>query len=120
MRCITWPPHRQFGQYDVVPRHCNPCKLGTAVRACTALLRNKWRCVIRHTSGWSLQLQVGRQEPVMVLRVDKEKGYIDLSKRRVSPEDIAAAEERYNKSKMVCAGYVAFATLCRLYWGDAP
>ena len=38
----------------------------------------------------------------MVLRVDKEKGYIDLSKRRVSPEDIAASEERYNKSKMVC------------------
>jgi translation initiation factor 2 subunit 1 len=37
----------------------------------------------------------------MVLRVDKEKGYIDLSKRRVSPEDVAAAEEKYNKSKMV-------------------
>lgn len=33
-------------------------------------------------------LQVGRQEPVMVLRVDKEKGYIDLSKRRVAAEDI--------------------------------
>lgn len=48
-----------------------------------------------------LLLQVGRQEPVMVLRVDKEKGYIDLSKRRVSPEDIAAAEEKFNKSKMV-------------------
>ena len=32
--------------------------------------------------------QVGRQEPVMVLRVDKEKGYIDLSKRRVAAEDI--------------------------------
>jgi translation initiation factor 2 subunit 1 len=45
--------------------------------------------------------QVGRQEPVMVLRVDKEKGYIDLSKRRVSPEDVAACEERFNKSKMV-------------------
>ena len=28
--------------------------------------------------------QVGRIEPVMVLRVDKEKGYIDLSKRLVS------------------------------------
>jgi len=36
-----------------------------------------------------------------VLRVDKEKGYIDLSKRRVSPEDIVKCEERYNKSKMV-------------------
>lgn len=35
-----------------------------------------------------LALQVGRQEPVMVLRVDKEKGYIDLSKRRVNAEDI--------------------------------
>eukprot|EP00245_Coleochaete_scutata_P013848 TRINITY_DN5742_c0_g2_i1.p1 TRINITY_DN5742_c0_g2~~TRINITY_DN5742_c0_g2_i1.p1 ORF type:complete len:341 (-),score=93.97 TRINITY_DN5742_c0_g2_i1:603-1625(-) len=46
-------------------------------------------------------IKVGRQEPVMVLRVDKEKGYIDLSKRRVSEEDIAACEERYNKSKMV-------------------
>ena len=41
----------------------------------------------------------------MVLRVDKEKGYIDLSKRRVSPEDVAAAEERFNKSKMVRCGW---------------
>ncbi|KAI7574337.1 Eukaryotic translation initiation factor 2 subunit, partial [Hortaea werneckii] len=43
----------------------------------------------------------GRNEVVVVLRVDKEKGYIDLSKRRVSPEDIVKCEERYNKSKMV-------------------
>jgi translation initiation factor 2 subunit 1 len=28
-------------------------------------------------------------------------GYIDLSKRRVSPEDIVRCEERYNKSKIV-------------------
>ena len=28
-------------------------------------------------------------------------GYIDLSKRRVSPEDIVKCEERYNKGKMV-------------------
>ncbi|EFJ47808.1 eukaryotic translation initiation factor 2 alpha [Volvox carteri f. nagariensis] len=46
-------------------------------------------------------IKVGRQEPVMVLRVDKEKGYIDLSKRRVSPEDVQKCEERYNKSKLV-------------------
>ena len=37
----------------------------------------------------------------MVLRVDKEKGYIDLSKRRVSPEDIAKTEDRYAQSKTV-------------------
>jgi translation initiation factor 2 subunit 1 len=46
-------------------------------------------------------IKVGRQEPVMVLRVDKEKGYIDLSKRRVNAEDIQLAEERFNKSKLV-------------------
>ncbi|KAF5026701.1 hypothetical protein F66182_1208 [Fusarium sp. NRRL 66182] len=46
-------------------------------------------------------IRVGRNEVVVVLRVDKEKGYIDLSKRRVSPEDIVRCEERYNKSKMV-------------------
>ncbi|TFK19928.1 hypothetical protein FA15DRAFT_689358 [Coprinopsis marcescibilis] len=46
-------------------------------------------------------IRVGRNEVVVVLRVDKEKGYIDLSKRRVSPEDIVKCEERYMKSKAV-------------------
>jgi translation initiation factor 2 subunit 1 len=62
-------------------------------------------------------IRVGRNEVVVVLRVDKEKGtsytsiamktlnhdlgYIDLSKRRVSPEDIVKCEERYMKSKTV-------------------
>lgn len=46
-------------------------------------------------------IRVGRTEIVVVMRVDKEKGYIDLSKRRVSPEDIIKAEEKYNKSKAV-------------------
>lgn len=30
-------------------------------------------------------------------------GYIDLSKRRVSPEDIIKCEERFNKGKMVAS-----------------
>lgn len=46
-------------------------------------------------------IRIGRNEVVVVLRVDKEKGYIDLSKRRVSAEDIIKCEERYNKSKSV-------------------
>ncbi|KJA21455.1 hypothetical protein HYPSUDRAFT_42105 [Hypholoma sublateritium FD-334 SS-4] len=48
-------------------------------------------------------IRVGRNEVVVVLRVDKEKGYIDLSKRRVSPEDIVKCEERYLKSKTVAS-----------------
>jgi len=65
-------------------------------------------------------IRVGRNEVVVVLRVDKEKGvypsfccnilliifllgYIDLSKRRVSPEDITKCEERYTKSKTVAS-----------------
>src|ERR1700760_890516 len=46
-------------------------------------------------------VRVGRNEVVVVLRVDKEKGYIDLSKRRVSTEDILKCEERFAKAKTV-------------------
>jgi translation initiation factor 2 subunit 1 len=46
-------------------------------------------------------IRVNRNEVVMVLRVDREKGYIDLSKRRVSPEDVATCEDRFNKAKAV-------------------
>jgi translation initiation factor 2 subunit 1 len=66
-------------------------------------------------------IRVGRNEVVVVMRVDKEKGqsplpppnsqfaadapvrtgYIDLSKRRVSPEDVLKCEDRYNKSRTV-------------------
>lgn len=46
-------------------------------------------------------VRVDRTEIVMVIRVDKEKGYIDLSKRRVDPEDVVKCQERFNKAKAV-------------------
>lgn len=46
-------------------------------------------------------IRVGKTEPVVVIRVDKEKGYIDLSKRRVSAEDLEKCTERYSKAKAV-------------------
>lgn len=46
-------------------------------------------------------IRVGKNDVAVVLRVDKEKGYIDLSKRRVSSEDIIKCEEKYQKSKTV-------------------
>merc|ERR1719400_509413 len=46
-------------------------------------------------------IRVGRTEPVVVIRVDKDKGYIDLSKRRVSKEDIERGTEKYSKAKAV-------------------
>lgn len=48
-------------------------------------------------------IRVGRDEVAIVLRVDKEKGYIDLSKRRVSSDDVVALENKYNSSKIVQA-----------------
>eukprot|EP01063_Lacrimia_lanifica_P002952 TRINITY_DN1159_c3_g1_i1.p1 TRINITY_DN1159_c3_g1~~TRINITY_DN1159_c3_g1_i1.p1 ORF type:complete len:326 (+),score=204.24 TRINITY_DN1159_c3_g1_i1:49-1026(+) len=44
-------------------------------------------------------LRVGKTEVVQVFRVDKEKGYIDLSKKRVTQDDIRKCEEKYTKSK---------------------
>lgn len=43
-------------------------------------------------------IRVGRKEAAVVLRVDKEKGYIDLSKRRISEEETAKCTRKYNKS----------------------
>merc|ERR1711907_460716 len=46
-------------------------------------------------------IKVGRCEQCVVLRVDKEKGYIDLSKRRVSAEDVQKCDEQFQRSKAV-------------------
>lgn len=46
-------------------------------------------------------IRVGKNECVVVIRVDKEKGYIDLSKRRVSPEEVKKCEAKYSNAKTV-------------------
>eukprot|EP00299_Pterocystis_sp_00344_P017916 c896_g1_i1.p1 GENE.c896_g1_i1~~c896_g1_i1.p1 ORF type:complete len:328 (+),score=86.39 c896_g1_i1:140-985(+) len=59
-------------------------------------------------------IRVGRNEAVLVLRVDKEKGYIDLSKRRVSPEDVTVAEDKFNKSRLVQGIIRHTAEVCKM------
>jgi translation initiation factor 2 subunit 1 len=46
-------------------------------------------------------LKVGHQEYAAVVRVDADKGYIDLSKRRVAKEDVEKIAEKWNKSRTV-------------------
>jgi len=46
-------------------------------------------------------VRVGRNESVVVIRVDKDKGYIDLSKRRVYAKDLLQCEDRFAKAKAV-------------------
>lgn len=45
--------------------------------------------------------RVGRKEVVIVIRVDESKGYLDLSKKQVTPDDIKECETNYNKAKSV-------------------
>ncbi len=46
-------------------------------------------------------MKVGKQEPMMVIRVDRERRYIDLSKKKVLAADAAATEMHFKKAKMV-------------------
>jgi len=59
-------------------------------------------------------IRVGKIEVATVIRVDKEKGYIDLSKRRVSPEDIEKAMNKFNMSKAVHGILRHVAELCKV------
>ncbi|CAN6281459.1 unnamed protein product [Urochloa humidicola] len=55
----------------------------------------------RRTRSIATLFRIGHQEPAVVLRVDLDKGYVYLSKRRVSHEDARTCEDRYYKSKLV-------------------
>jgi translation initiation factor 2 subunit 1 len=56
-------------------------------------LANKQRTLTKVKPGTVL--------PVVVIRVDKVKGTIDLSKRKVSLEEVADLEKKWNKTKTV-------------------
>lgn len=46
-------------------------------------------------------LRVGKLEPLQVITVDKERNYIDLSKRYLNQSDIDDCNDRFQKSKFV-------------------
>jgi len=46
-------------------------------------------------------LKIGKQDVMQVLRVDEEKGYIDLTKKNVDAKEVGECNRRYNKSKSV-------------------
>jgi len=55
----------------------------------------------RRIRSISKLIRVNKIEVAMVLRVDTNKGYIDLSKKRVSAEETNECSKIYNKSKAV-------------------
>merc|ERR1711871_7432 len=55
----------------------------------------------RRIRSISKLIRKGRQEICRVMRVDEEKGYIDLSKRRVSPAEAKQCNEKFLRSKEV-------------------
>jgi len=60
----------------------------------TELSRRRIRSISKH-------IKVGSVEVMTVIRVDKARGYVDLSKKRVSESDMRQCEERYTRAKMV-------------------
>ena len=60
----------------------------------TEVSRRRIRSIGRH-------LRVGKTEVVQVFRVNKDKGYIDLSKKKVTPDDIRKCEDNYTKNKQI-------------------
>ena len=46
-------------------------------------------------------IKIGKQEIMIVVRVDKDKGYIDLSKKKVNAEEAGETEKYFKKAKIV-------------------
>jgi translation initiation factor 2 subunit 1 len=72
----------------------------------TELSRRRIRSVNKH-------IRVGKTEIVQVFRLDEDKGYIDLSKKKVTEDDMKPCEMRYNKAKDVHSIMQHVARECR-------
>lgn len=55
----------------------------------------------RRTRTINKLIRVGATDVCVPVRINKEKGYIDLSKRRVAKQDVAACREKFEKAKAV-------------------
>ena len=58
-------------------------------------------------------IRVGRQEVAIVVKVNKDKEYIDLSRKRVTPEEREAMDIKWNKSKTVHSIFKRVSTLTK-------
>jgi translation initiation factor 2 subunit 1 len=77
-------------------------------RAGIILLSNLSRKRIRSVNK---HVRVGKIEVLQVLRVDAEKGYIDLSKKLLQAGDVQMCQERYKKSRTVHSIMIRLAIL---------
>eukprot|EP00825_Cyclidium_porcatum_P012186 TRINITY_DN1634_c0_g1_i5.p1 TRINITY_DN1634_c0_g1~~TRINITY_DN1634_c0_g1_i5.p1 ORF type:complete len:338 (-),score=86.36 TRINITY_DN1634_c0_g1_i5:270-1283(-) len=59
-------------------------------------------------------LRVGKLEVVRVLRVDNQKGFIDLSKKKVNDNEIQVIRDRYANSKTVNSILWAISDKCKI------
>ena len=57
-------------------------------------------------------MKVGKVEPVRVIRVDVNKGYIDLSKSKVNPEDENNAKDKFAKAKAIHSILIHISEAC--------
>ncbi len=59
-------------------------------------------------------VRVGKIEACVALRVDKERGYIDLSKKRIAGDDLEVLENKYNMSKSVHSIMTQVSIMCKV------
>lgn len=92
-----------IGAYVSLLEYCNR----EGIILLSNLSRKRIRSVNKH-------VRVGRQEVLQVLRVDQDKGYIDLSKKLIQKEDVIECQNRFKKSKQVHSVMTRVAKLTEL------